>query len=129
MTTYMYGEDPAEAMESAAARERFREWVHGERDLPITHWQYRSQPWGVRADGPKHEHSGRIPEGVHVKYRPSPGDEWQDKSTYTPTTGITPRTLEMLREIREAVRVYDRAVLSATIERNGAISAIERKYL
>lgn len=129
MNNYMYGEDPAEAMESAAARERFREWVHGERDLPITHWQYRSQPWGVRADGPKHEHSGRIPEGVHVKYRPSPGDEWQDKSTYTPTTGITPRTLEMLREIKDAVRQYDISVNVAEALRDAALITIERKYL
>lgn len=117
MTTYMYGEDPAEAMESAAARERFREWVHGGRDLPRTHWQYRSQPWGVR---------GRAEPLATVHSAPP---QAIDQYSATPTTGITPRTLEMLREIKDAVRTYDRAVLDAMLERDRELAAIQRKYL
>lgn len=127
MNNYMYGEDPAEAMDSAAARQALGE--RSAEDLPRTHWQYRSEPWGVRGDGPKHEHSGRIPEGAHINYKPSMRDEWQDKATYNPTTGITPGTLEMLREIGGVVRVYDAAVSEAKGERDAALITIERKYL
>ncbi len=101
MTTYMYGEDPAEAMDSAAARLALGERSAG--DLPRTHWQYRSEPWGVRGGT----------RAVHCA---------------SPTTGITPRTLEMLREIREVVEQHDSAVLSAYIERDEALAAIYKDY-
>lgn len=101
MTTYMYGEDPAEAMDSAAARQAL-----GERSAEMRSYPYGRAPWGVRG-----------------YTEPMATDE------YSATTGITPRMLERAREIREVVRRYDRAVLEATIARYAAISAIERKYL
>jgi len=98
----MYGEDPAEAMGSAAARQAL-----GERSAEMRSYPYGKQPWGVRG-----------------YTEPMATDEY----SATPTTGITPRTLEMLKEIREVVEQHDSAVLSAYIERDEALAAIYEKY-
>jgi len=112
MITYMYGEDPAEAMDSAAARQAL-----GQRSAEMRSYPYGRAPWGVR---------GRAEPLATVHSAPP---QAIDEYSTAPTTGITPRTLEMLKEIRAVVRKFDVAVGQAAIERDQKLAAIERKYL
>lgn len=112
MNNYMYGEDPAEAMDSAAAR-----LALGERGVEMRSYPYGKQPWGTRS------YTGWNNPSIH-----SAPPQAIDEYNATPTTGITPRTLEMLKEIRAVVRKFDVAVGQAAIERDHRLAAIYKDY-